>query len=81
MSNLKGKEYKKFEDIKHVDNGVEFWYARELMEVFEYSQWKNFSKVIDRAMIACDNSGMDVSDQFADVGKLITHAKGGKRKI
>ena len=81
MANLKGKAYKKFEDIKHTENGIEFWYARELMEVLEYSQWKNFSKVIDRAMIACDNSSINVAEQFADIGKLITHAKGGKRQI
>lgn len=50
------------------------------MEVLEYTKWSNFLKVIDRAMLACDNLGIKVNDQFAEVGKLITHAKGGKRK-
>ena len=37
-----------FEDIKHIDeNGVEFWYARELMKVLQYSKWQNFKKIID----------------------------------
>lgn len=81
MAVLKGKEYKKFEDIKHQENGVEFWFARELMLVLEYNQWRNFSKVIDRAILACDNSGIKINDQFVEVSKLITHAKGGKRKI
>ena len=81
MANLKGKSYKKFEDIKHTENGIEFWYARELMEVLEYSQWKNFSKVIDRAMIACDNSSLNVSDHFAEVGKMVKIGSETKRKI
>ena len=81
MADLQGKEYKKFEDIKHTENGIEFWYARELMEVLEYSQWKNFSKVIDRAMIACDNSGMGVSDHFAEVGKMVEIGSKTRRKL
>lgn len=81
MADLKRKEYKKFEEIKHIENAVEFWYARELMEVLEYTKWSNFSKVIDRAMLACDNSGINVTDQFAEAGKLITHGKGGQRRI
>ena len=39
------KNNKSFEDIKHIDeNGVEFWYARELMPILEYSNWQNFEK-------------------------------------
>ena len=57
MSDLKAKEYKKFEDIKHIrDDGSEYWSARELADTLDYTQWRNFSKVIDRAMIACENS-------------------------
>ena len=41
------KNNKTFEDIKHIDeNGIEFWYARELMKVLEYNKWENFEKVI-----------------------------------
>jgi DNA-damage-inducible protein D len=58
MSSLQAKEYKSFEDIKHLsDEGSEFWCARELAPVLEYVQWRNFSKVLDRAMLACKNSG------------------------
>ncbi len=39
-----------FENIKHVDeNGVEYWYARELMPILQYSNWQNFEKIIDKA--------------------------------
>lgn len=52
--NLKAKEYKKFEDIKYArEDGSEYWSARELAVILDYSQWRNFQKVIDRAMIAC----------------------------
>jgi len=72
MSNLIAKEYQGFEQIKHVDeNGNEFWYARELAPVLKYTKWENFSKVIDRAMLACQNSGFQIYDQFVEVSKLI----------
>lgn len=45
---------KTFEDIKHIDeNGIEFWYARELMNCLNYSKWSNFKKVISKAMESC----------------------------
>ena len=82
MADLQIKEYKAFEDIKHRrESGEEYWLARELADVLEYVQWRNFQTVIDRAMLACKNSGFDVFDQFAEVGKLIEHGKGGKRKV
>ncbi len=72
MTELKGKEYKRFEDIKHYrEDGSEFWSARELGPVLEYAKWENFSKVINRAMIACENSGRSVFDQFPEVRKLV----------
>lgn len=72
MTELKAKEYKKFEDIKHIrEDGLEFWSARELADALEYTQWRNFSKVIERAMIACENSGHNVSDDFAEVSKIV----------
>ena len=70
--NLKAKEYKKFEDIKYVrEDGNEYWSARELAAVLDYSQWRNFQKVIDRAMIACENSGYEIEYDFAEVSKIV----------
>lgn len=61
MSDLKAIEYKRFEDIKHInENGSEYWSARELAFALDYVQWRNFEKVIKRAMIACENSGHNV---------------------
>jgi DNA-damage-inducible protein D len=72
VSELKATEYKKFEDIKHIRNdGREYWFARELALVLDYTQWRNFTKVIDKAMIACNNSGHDVIFDFAEVSKIV----------
>lgn len=81
MADLKAKEYQRFEDIKHTtDEGMEFWYARELAPVLEYAKWDNFRRVIDKAMLACRNSGFEVADHFPEVGKMIEIGKGGQRK-
>ncbi|RGY49953.1 DNA damage-inducible protein D [[Clostridium] symbiosum] len=81
MADLKAKEYQRFEDIKHTtDEGIEFWYARELGPVLDYAKWDNFRKVIDKAMLACKNSGFEVEDHFPEVGKMIEIGKGGQRK-
>ncbi len=81
MSDLNAKEYKTFESIKHVrENGTEFWYARELAKVLDYTEWRNFQKVVDRAILACKNSGFAVSDHFVEINKMIEIGKGGKRK-
>jgi DNA-damage-inducible protein D len=81
MAKLNAEEYKTFENIKHVrDNGTEFWYAREIAPTLEYAKWENFSKVIDRAMLACKNSGFEVLDHFPEVRKMVTIGSGAKRE-
>ena len=60
-----------FEDIKHIDEeGNEYWLARELQHVLDYSQWRRFEGVIDKAKISCKNSDLNVNEQFVNVGKL-----------
>lgn len=81
-NNIMNKTEKNFEDIKHIDeNGVEFWYARELMEMLEYSKWGNFIKVIDKAKKSCENSNNTVFEHFADVGKTIKMPKNAEKTI
>jgi len=61
-----------FERIKHVDEyGNEYWEARELMPLLEYSKWENFHKVIKRAMIACNASNNNILDHFPEVRKIV----------
>ena len=77
-----GKNNKSFEDIKHIDeNGVEFWYARELMPILQYSNWQNFEKIIDKAKISCKNSGISVFEHFIDVSKLSKRANNAEVEI
>lgn len=72
LSNLQAEEYKSFEEIKKIrEDGTEYWNARELSEVLQYKKWENFSKVIDRAKLACQNSGFEVADHFPEVRKMV----------
>ena len=81
-NDLVNKTENDFESIKHVDeNEVEFWYARELMTMLEYSKWGNFVKVIDKAKESCKNSNINIFEHFADVGKTIKMPKGAEKVI
>lgn len=61
-----------FQEIRHIDeSGNEFWYARELQEVLEYTEWRNFSKVIDKARVSCKTSGEVETSHFVDVNKMV----------
>ena len=72
MSDLSAKEYKPFEEIKHrSEESTEFWYACELRVLLEYIQWRNFAKVLKRAMLACKNSGHPIVDHFVEVSKIV----------
>ena len=76
------KNNKSFEDIKHIDeNGIEFWYGRELMHILQYSNWQNFEKIIDKAKISCENSGISVFEHFIDVNKLSKRANNAEVEI
>ena len=71
-----------FEDIKHIDeNGIEFWYARELQLVLDYKEWRKFENVINKAKESCKNSDINVFDCFVDVDKSIISGKGRKSII
>jgi len=61
-----------FESIRHVNKyGQEFWYARDLQIALEYTEWRNFCKVIEKAKEACRGSNNTVSDHFVDVNKIV----------
>lgn len=61
-----------FESIRHVNKyGQEFWYARDLQITLEYTEWRNFCKVIEKAKEACRGSNNAVSDHFVDVNKIV----------
>ncbi len=72
-----------FERLVHIeeDSGVEFWLARDLQGMLDYSKWDNFLRVIERAITSCENSGYDSRDHFLEAGKMIPLGKGGQRTV
>lgn len=85
MNELDKKENytnKTFEDIKHIDeNGVEYWYARELQLVLNYKEWRKFENVINKAKESCRNSDITVLEHFVDIDKTIKMPKGATKNI
>ena len=76
------KTNKLFEDIKHIDeNGVEFWYARELQIVLNYKEWRKFDGVIEKAKTACENSDINVFEHFVGADKLSKRANNARIEI
>lgn len=82
MGELTNYSEQTFESIKHINEyGQEFWYARELQTVLEYTEWRNFTKIIDKAKIACEASSNAVSDHFVDINKMVEIGSGAIREV
>ena len=81
MNDISKKHTTLFESIKEIDeNGNEYWGARKLSKVLEYSEFRHFLPVVERAKEACNNSGHSVADHFEDYLEEIEHGKGAKQK-
>jgi DNA-damage-inducible protein D len=72
---------KNFEDFVHVEQGIEYWFARDLQLLLGYSEWRKFLGVIDKAKEACVNSELDPKDHFVDAAKMVSIGSDAKRKI
>lgn len=71
-----------FEDAAEIDeNGVEFWRARVLQRLLEYSDYRNFLHIVDKAKIACENSGQPIGDHFVDATEMVDLGSGSRREI
>jgi DNA-damage-inducible protein D len=71
-----------FESIKHVDTeGREFWTARQLSQALEYSEYRHFLPAIERAKLACSQSGLVITDHFEDILDMVTIGSGGQRQV
>ncbi len=73
--------FRQFEVAKQVNEGIEYWSARDMQTILGYAQWKNFEKVIDKAKAACINAGAEVQNHFADFGKMVEIGSGVSREI
>ena len=69
-----------FEEYAYEQDGVEYWLARDLQKLLDYTQWRNFLNAVDRAKESCKTTGEVVSDHFADVSKMVKIGSGAERK-
>jgi DNA-damage-inducible protein D len=71
-----------FESFSHkTEDGVEFWLARDLQQLLGYTKWDNFKNVIFKAKTACELSGQEIENHFADVGKMVQIGSGATKEI
>lgn len=79
---LTKKAIETFEGIKRIDeNGVEYWTSRDLWKVLGYTEHRHFLPVIEKAKIACENSGQEVSNHFEDILEMVSIGSGAERKM
>jgi len=82
MREIDKRHHRTFESMRREDeDGAEYWSARELQPVLEYSSWKRFNAVIHKAIQACYNAKIDPSDHFDHVDKMVTIGSGARRKV
>jgi DNA-damage-inducible protein D len=70
-----------FEDAAYQEDGVEYWFARDLQELLNYAEWRNFLTVIEKAKTACKSSMQNMLDHFVDVNKMVELGSGSEREI
>ncbi|MFK7833609.1 MAG: DNA damage-inducible protein D [Winogradskyella sp.] len=63
------------------ENGIEFWFARDIQQLLGYKEWRNFHKVIVKAQISCEASDNLILDHFVDVNKMVSIGSGSSREI
>ncbi len=71
------------DDLAHIDaeSGVEFWYARDIMEFLGYRRWENFAVAVERAKVSGNASRTAGQDHFREATKMIEAGKGAQRKV
>lgn len=73
--------HRNFEDYVQLENGIEFWYARDLQKLLGYTKWQNFQLILEKAKLSCQSANVAISDHFADVSKMVSLGSGSKREI
>lgn len=82
MSDLEKQHHQTFESIRQEDEeGNEYWPARQLAKILDYAEFRNFLPVIEKAKIACGNSGQAVSDHFVDYHEMVSIGSGAARPM
>lgn len=79
---IEKKHHQTFEGLKQVtDDGMEFWSSRQLAKVLNYSEYRNFQPVIEKAKKACTNSGQSVENHFVDMHEMVDIGSGAQREM
>lgn len=82
MKSIEKYQEQIFEDLKYTNEyGEEFWYARDLQQVLEYAEWRNFKLVVEKAKMACEVSNNEVLDHFVDVNKMVQIGSNATREV
>ena len=72
---------KTFEESAYTQKEVEYWMARDLQKLLDYTDWRNFLQVIEKAKTACLKSRQSITDHFVDVNKMVKLGSGSERQI
>ena len=72
---------KNFEQAVFQQDGIEFWFARDIQALLEYAEWRNFVLVVEKARTACRQAGQAVGDHFVDVNKMVMLGSGSEREV
>ncbi len=79
--NIENMDHKSFESIRQInEDGLDFWYARDLQTILDYTTWDKFKRVIDKAIIACNNAGQAAKNHFSQVAKMVQIGSGAQRE-
>jgi DNA-damage-inducible protein D len=71
-----------FEDIKRLDDqGKEYWSSRDFSRVLEYTDYRNFVTVVNKAKIACENSGEDIHNHFVEANEMVQIGSGAEKSV
>jgi DNA-damage-inducible protein D len=82
-SEIVQKMQSKFDDLAQTvpNEGIEFWFARDIQEPLGYARWENFMTVIQRAIESCETAGYDPNNHFRGVTKMVKLGSGAERPI
>ncbi len=82
LSKIKPEHRRAFEEVcQHSEDGYEFWSARDLQTILGYAEWRNFADVVEKAKVACLESGQTTGNHFVETNKMVSLGSGARRKV
>ncbi len=78
---VENKHHQTFESLRQEESGCEFWSARDLSKALDYSEYRHFLPVIEKAKASCKNSGSEIQNHFEDILDMVEIGSGAKRSL